>query len=136
MSKIPTHTLSHSNHDASFAVTSFNNAESVKAWIRAEARALGFGDCGFVSVDNPLFAKQMDALNAWLADGMHGQMAFLEQHHDKRANPALLVEGTRTIVSVRMNYLQDVPKPRTVADDELPIMPSSPAMLGDETITR
>ena len=120
MSKIPTHTLSHSNHDASFAVTSFNNAESVKAWIRAEARALGFGDCGFVSVDNPLFAKQMDALNTWLADGMHGQMAFLEQHHDKRANPALLVEGTRTIVSVRMNYLQDVPKPRTVADNERP----------------
>ncbi len=98
----------------------FEDAETVKRWIHQEALALGFGDCGFLSVHHPLFQKQIKQLQAWLAKGYEGQLEFLHNNHDLRANPALLVEGAKTIISVRMDYLSVAPKPRRVEDNERP----------------
>ncbi len=98
----------------------FIHANDVKDWIRTTAQSLGFADCGFIGVANPVFEQQMQGLRDWLAQKNHGQMTFLEANHDKRANPALLVAGCRTIIAVRMDYLQQTPKPRTVADNLSP----------------
>lgn len=105
---------------ALFDTNPFKDAEDVKNWIREQVLELGFADCGFIGVDHPVFAQQMQGLRDWLAAGNYGQLKFMELNHDKRANPGLLVEGSRTIISVRMDYLEATPKPRSVEDNHRP----------------
>lgn len=93
---------------------------ALKAWLQAQAADLGFADCGVVHPDHPIFAQQLTALQTYLAKGYHGHLQFLQAHHDKRANPAKLVTGTQSIISVRMDYLTEAPKPRAVTDNALP----------------
>lgn len=113
-------TSSDTTETQSLAINPFNDAQDVKNWIHKQAIGLGFADCGFISVDHPVFEAQMQGLREWLAAGHHGQLTFMENNHDKRANPGLLVEGSRTIVSVRMDYLEAAPKPRRVKDNHRP----------------
>lgn len=42
---------------------------------------------------------------AWLDEGYAGSMDWLGEHMDKRFDPAQLVQGARTVISVRMDYL-------------------------------
>ena len=111
---------SNSAHTPPLALNPFNDAQDVKDWIREQALALGFADCGFIGVNHPVFAAQMQGLRDWLAAGHYGQLKFMELNHDKRANPGLLVEGSRTILSVRMDYLETAPKPRRIEDNHRP----------------
>ncbi len=111
---------SNSAHTPPLALNPFNDAQDVKDWIREQALALGFADCGFIGVNHPVFAAQMRGLRDWLAAGHYGQLKFMELNHDKRANPGLLVEGSRTILSVRMDYLEVAPKPRRIEDNHRP----------------
>ena len=97
-----------------------NELNALKGWIKAQAKALGFADCGFVHPANPIFSKQLGALQTWLAQGKHGYMLFFEDNHDKRANPALLVDKTQSIISVRLDYLVTPPPKRSVPDNERP----------------
>ncbi|MFC6203681.1 tRNA epoxyqueuosine(34) reductase QueG [Psychrobacter urativorans] len=98
----------------------FATADDVKLWIKAQAQALGFGDCGFLSVHHPLFTQQMEQLQRWLAKGYEGQLQFMHQNHELRAHPDQLVAGAKTIISVRMDYLSQAPKSRTVEDNDRP----------------
>ena len=111
---------SNSAHTPPLALNPFNDAQDVKDWIREQALALGFADCGFIGVNHPVFAAQMQGLRDWLAAGHYGQLKFMELNHDKRANPGLLVEGSHTILSVRMDYLEAAPKPRRIEDNHRP----------------
>ena len=97
-----------------------NELNALKGWIKAQAKALGFADCGFVHPANPIFSKQLGALQTWLAQDKHGDMLFFEDNHDKRANPALLVDKTQSIISVRLDYLVTPPPKRSVPDNERP----------------
>lgn len=117
---MPDSTPPDSTLSQSLATNPFNDAQDVKNWIREQALALGFADCGFIGVNHPVFEQQMQGLRDWLAAGHHGQLTFMELNHDKRANPGLLVEGSRTIVSVRMDYLEAAPKPRRIEDNHRP----------------
>ena len=117
---MPDSTPPDSSIPQSLATNPFNDAQDVKNWIREQALALGFADCGFIGVDHPVFSQQMQGLRDWLAAGHYGQLNFMELNHDKRANPGLLVEGSRTIISVRMDYLEATPKPRCIEDDHRP----------------
>lgn len=98
----------------------FISPAQVKAWIKAQAQALGFADCGFISVKHPLFGQQMTQLQHWLAKGYEGQLQFMHNNHDLRAEPEKLVAGAKTIISVRMDYLTQAPKPRTIEDNDSP----------------
>ncbi|PYE38171.1 tRNA epoxyqueuosine(34) reductase QueG [Psychrobacter fozii] len=98
----------------------FSTTADVKQWIKTQAQALGFADCGFLSVHHPLFAKQIVQLQQWLEKGYEGQLQFMHSNHELRANPEQLVDGARTIISVRMDYLTQAPKPRAVTDNDLP----------------
>lgn len=99
---------------------SFNTPIDVKNWIKLQAQTLGFADCGFLSVHHPLFAEQITQLQAWLDKGYEGQLQFMHNNHELRANPDQLVEGARTIISVRMDYITQTPTPRTVTDNNRP----------------
>lgn len=98
----------------------FATAEDVKSWIKTQAQALGFSGCGFLSVHHPLFAQQMQQLQQWLDKGYEGQLQFMHNNHHLREHPDQLVEGAKTIISVRMDYLTEVPQPRTVEDNDRP----------------
>jgi epoxyqueuosine reductase len=44
-------------------------------------------------------------LQAWLAAGFHGSMAYMAAHGLKRARPAELLPGTVCVITARMDYL-------------------------------
>jgi epoxyqueuosine reductase len=56
-------------------------------------------------------------LAAWLAQGCHGEMDYMARHGSKRARPAELLPGTRSVISVRLDYLP-VPAPGLNTDTE------------------
>ena len=100
--------------------TVFATTADVKQWIKVQAQTLGFADCGFLSVHHPLFTKQIEQLQKWLDKGYEGQLQFMHNNHHLRAHPEQLVEGAKTIISVRMDYLTQAPTPRAVTDNDHP----------------
>lgn len=70
--------------------------------IRAHAADLGFADLGFARGVPP---EDEAHLERWLELGRHGTMHYMARHGRKRSRPALLVPGTLTVISVRMDYL-------------------------------
>lgn len=70
--------------------------------IRHWANALGFSQVGVAGVD---LSGAEEGLLAWLAQGFHGQMDYMERHGLKRARPAELVPGTVCVLTARMDYL-------------------------------
>ena len=83
----------------------------LKAWIIQQALDLGFSACGIAAPDT---RDQLPHLEQFLADGFAGEMGYLAKNLDKRADPTLLVEGTRAVISVRMDYLVESPPQRAV----------------------
>lgn len=73
--------------------------------IKAKASELGFSACG-ISPANKLEDDSMRLTN-WLEAGYQGSMAYMSNHFEKRVNPAILVEGAKTVVSVLLNYHSD-----------------------------
>lgn len=71
--------------------------------VKAEALRLGFAACGLAPA-LPLDAAHAARVRQWLAEGRHGDMAYLANHLEKRLDPRLLVEGAQTVVSVALNY--------------------------------
>jgi len=72
------------------------------AQLRAWGHAFGFSQIGVADVD---MASAEPGFLAWLADGFHGDMAYMAVHGLKRARPAELVAGTVRVVTARMDYL-------------------------------
>jgi epoxyqueuosine reductase len=70
--------------------------------IREWALQLGFSQIGVAGVD---LSSAEAGLLAWLSNGFHGEMAYMQTHGLKRARPAELVPGTLSVVTVRMDYL-------------------------------
>lgn len=73
--------------------------------IKKSAKNLGFLSCGiskaeFLEEEAPRFEK-------WLNEQKHGQMAYMENHYDKRLDPRLLVPGAKSVVSLLLNYYTD-----------------------------
>lgn len=75
---------------------------TLKARIRAEARRLGFGLCGFAPLA-PL--PHADFVRRWVADGNAAGMAYIERGLAKRLDPRLLVPELRGIITVGYRYL-------------------------------
>lgn len=74
----------------------------LKADIRKIGLSLGFTGVGFAAVD---LGKAETRLMDWLAKGYHGTMDYMAEHGARRARPAELLPGTRTVISVRLDYL-------------------------------
>ncbi|MCF8062660.1 MAG: tRNA epoxyqueuosine(34) reductase QueG [Deltaproteobacteria bacterium] len=70
------------------------------------ARSLGFAAVGFSRPGRPL---HMDAFIQWLRQGRHGEMGWLERNLDVREDPARLLPGSRTLISLARPYGWDKP---------------------------
>ncbi|MEY2878090.1 MAG: hypothetical protein RLZZ15_470 [Verrucomicrobiota bacterium] len=74
-----------------------------EAEFRARLAALGFDDVRVARLDPPA----RGGLRAWLAAGMHADMAWIERTADKRSDPQLVLPGAKSIVMLGVNYRAD-----------------------------
>ena len=79
-----------------------NNIEERTAFVKAQAKELGFDFCGISKAG--FLEEEADHLEQWLKKGMHGKMNYMENHFDKRLDPTKLVEGSKSVVSLAYNY--------------------------------
>tara|TARA_R110002020_G_scaffold168347_1_gene357043 strand:- start:25 stop:957 length:933 start_codon:yes stop_codon:yes gene_type:complete len=73
--------------------------------IKDEAQRLGFMSCGISKAG--FLEQEAPRLESWLNKNMHGEMAYMENHFDKRLDPTLLVPGAKSVVSLLLNYYPD-----------------------------
>src|SRR6202789_389381 len=73
--------------------------------LRQEARALGFDSCRVTSAEPP--AKARERLAAWLAEGAHGDMAWMAETFERRADPKKLMHDAKSVVMLGLNYGPD-----------------------------
>ncbi len=71
-------------------------------FIKAEAKRLGFLSCGISKAG--FLEEEAPRLERWLKNKSHGQMTYMENNFDKRLNPTLLVEDSKSVVSLLLNY--------------------------------
>lgn len=79
-----------------------NRKVQVTTLIKAEAKKLGFQDCGVAAAC--YLDKDAVHLTGWLNNNMHAGMNYMEGHFDKRTDPVKLVPGARSVISVILNY--------------------------------
>lgn len=90
------------------------NSEKYSVLIKQEARRLGFDACG-IAIARPL-DDDARRLEQWLKKGMQGGMQYMENYFDLRIDPAKLVPGARSVVTLLLNYYpkekqaEDAPK--------------------------
>lgn len=72
------------------------------AFIKASAGKLGFDYCGISRAE--YLKSEASRLKDWLQKGHHGKMVYMANHFDKRVDPAKLVEGAKSVVSLLFNY--------------------------------
>ena len=70
--------------------------------IKTEAKRLGFMSCGISKAE--FLERQAPRLENWLNKNMQGQMHYMENHFDKRLDPTKLVEGSKSVISLLLNY--------------------------------
>jgi epoxyqueuosine reductase len=78
------------------------NKESITNKIKAEAKRLGFSDCGISYAEN-LINEEVHLID-WLNNGYHSEMHYMENHFEKRLNPTLLVDDAYSVISLSLNY--------------------------------
>lgn len=80
--------------------------------IQVWAGELGLSQIGVTGID---LSSAEPGLQAWLAAGFHGSMAYMQSHGMKRARPSELVPGTVSVITARMDYLPQSSPPDWLA---------------------
>ncbi len=73
--------------------------------IKTEAKRLGFLSCGISKAD--FLEEEAPRLEKWLNNNMHGEMSYMANHFDKRLDPRKLVEGSKSVISLLLNYFPE-----------------------------
>ena len=71
-------------------------------WIIEEAERMGFDACGIANA--AALEEESAHVEQWLEGKHEGEMGYLTRNKEKRYDPRLLVEGTKSIVTVLYNY--------------------------------
>ena len=83
-------------------------AAELRLKIKAEAKCLGFQQIGITDTD---LSGHIPAYQAWLNNGYHAGLEYMEKHGSKRWQAEELVPGTLRVISVRMDYMSDPESP-------------------------
>ncbi len=84
-----------------------SNHQNITELIKAEALSLGFSVCG-VAKAGEVPNEVCQHYDEWLEKNFHGNMSYLERNKELRRDPRKLVEGTRSVIMVAMNYYPKV----------------------------
>jgi epoxyqueuosine reductase len=79
-----------------------NTIQSHTQLIKTEAKRLGFLSCGISKAG--FLEEEAPRLEKWLNNNMHGQMQYMENHFDKRLDPTKLVDDSKSVISLLLNY--------------------------------
>ena len=79
---------------------------ALKARIRARALELGFADIGFAAADAE--ARLAGDLDAFIADGRHGDMDWLARTPERRVSPQGLWPEAKSVIVLADNYGPDI----------------------------
>jgi len=82
-------------------------SEALKKIIRAKARELGFDAVGFTAATAD--PGDRERLSAYLGDGRHGDMAWMDSADGRRSDPQALMADARTIIVLGVNYNPGAP---------------------------
>ncbi len=80
----------------------------LKSDLQRRARELGFADC---RVARAVPAARREVFAQWLAEGKHGDMAWLARNPERRSDPRLVVPGARSVIVLATNYWQGPERP-------------------------
>lgn len=69
--------------------------------IKKEALRLGFDACGISRAEN---SGEEERYMKWISENFHADMNYMNRNIDKRVDPRLLVDGSKSIISVALNY--------------------------------
>ena len=89
-----------------------NTPTLLTQYIKQQALLLGFTSCGISRVR--ALSEHTQNYETWLNQEFHADMNYLQRNKDKRINPALLVEGAKSIVSFTFNYF---PQEKQASDE-------------------
>lgn len=96
-----------------FDLTDFMNLTDFMDSLLEKAGELGFDACGVAPVD--VLSREKERLLHWLSKGFQAGMGYMANNIEKRENPALLVEGARSVIVTLTNYYtprkQDIQAP-------------------------
>jgi len=84
-------------------------ADDIRRW----GEELGFQQVGISDID---LSQAEQRLADWLENDYQGEMGYMSRHGLKRSRPGLLVPGTTSVISVRMDYF---PQEQQIATDLL-----------------
>ena len=70
------------------------------------ALELGFLDCKVARARR--LDEESDRLEAWLTEGKHGEMSYMERYFEERLDPRRLLADCRSVVVLLHNYYQPV----------------------------
>ncbi|MGZ5210790.1 MAG: tRNA epoxyqueuosine(34) reductase QueG [Kaistella sp.] len=79
--------------------------EKYSELIKAKAQKFGFQNCGISKAG--FLEEDAQPLENWLRNSYHGKMSYMENYFDKRLDPTLLVEGSKSVISLSYNYFPD-----------------------------
>lgn len=78
------------------------NKTAYTQWIKTEAKRLGFLSCGISKAG--FLEDEAPRLEDWLSKNRNGQMTYMENHFDKRLDPTKLVDDSKSVISLLLNY--------------------------------
>jgi epoxyqueuosine reductase len=80
-------------------------AETYTKIIKDKAKKFGFQNCGISEAG--FLEEEAKPFENWLRNNFQGEMNYMENHFDKRLNPQLLVEGSKSVISLSYNYFPE-----------------------------
>ncbi|MES2594779.1 MAG: tRNA epoxyqueuosine(34) reductase QueG [Verrucomicrobiota bacterium] len=78
----------------------------LKTRLMAKAQELGFADCRVAVAAE---ASRRELYEQWVAEGKHGDMAWMARNMDRRGDPRLVQPGAQSVIVLAMNYFQGPP---------------------------
>lgn len=76
-------------------------AAEIKAALAHRARELGFDRFGVAPASSP---ERAEYIRRWIAEGRHGEMAWLARGIERRLDPGLVLPGARSLIAVGLSY--------------------------------
>ncbi len=80
--------------------------QALASFLKQTCLEVGFADCG-ISRAHEVDLLHQRAYNEWIEKGHHGKMEYLARNEHLRFNPAKLMPGTKSILTVILNYFPE-----------------------------
>ena len=104
------------NEPGCHVIQSEFDAEKRAGVLKRLASDLGFSSCRIAKAG--FLEEEAPKLESWLSHSHHGEMAYMENHFDKRLDPRLLVDNCRSVVTLAFSYF---PEKKLFSEGELKV---------------